>query len=131
MSTKSSSKKRKQIEDNLSNAENMVQKYCNDDQNNKITLSVQSSSDDNKTYNITILNTEYGIVYQCDCGDQWNIIPKRNNCKHIGATLSNLISIYVRNNFSVKQRKLNKNDIPKHVDELDLDELMDKFKKLL
>lgn len=127
-------KKRKYIENKLSNCDQLLPIL--NDKKSKISFTIQSSTDSNKFYDVIILNTANGIEYQCNCGEQWNINPPRNNCKHIGAVLSNLLKTYVLNHHIImknntKQLKINDNDTATHKDDLSIDDIIEQFKKFL
>lgn len=142
VSKQTPSRKRKVIENKLSNCSELVKKElpttpltCE----NEVIFVVQSETDSDKSYNVKIVNNQYGVKFECNCGDQWNITPPRNNCKHIGGTLSNMMKEFVlshvQKSSSSKQSKLKKGTNAKFVeetdDEINIDSIIDQFKELM
>ncbi len=140
--SKALAKKRKHIEDKLNEAE-LIQPE-NFMQESQAVFNVVSSTDDTKVYTVSISNGFNGIKYECNCGDQWDVEPRRNNCRHIGGVIANMMKIFVFNhNDNLKPRRkckkldssnesMNKvmdaTDVDVH--EMGMDELVDKFKEL-
>jgi len=87
--------KRKIVEKNLTQYDTLVKKSKYDI--SAIKFNVSSSTDDTKSYEVKIYNMEEGIKLECDCGDQWGIKNKRNNCKHLGAVVSSILKQYICN----------------------------------
>lgn len=83
---------------------------------NEICFDVISSTDKNKKYIVKIFNNN-GINMECNCGDQWGIKPRRNNCKHIGGIIGNIVKEYVLNNTKKEGG--------------DMDDIIEKFKGLM
>ena len=81
-----------------------------------VKFQLNSSTEPDKKYNISFTNSPMGLILACNCGDQWNVSPQRNNCKHIGCTIANIIKTYLENS---------KVDISSS----NIDELMDQFSK--
>jgi hypothetical protein len=136
----SASRKRKHIQTKLSSCSELVKKELpttvSSELENQVIFAVQSATDPKKSYNINIINGYQGVSFKCDCGDQWNINPPRNNCKHIGGVISNLIKEYVMCHTlksSSKQQRLDKDVCAKIMDEVDIsmDSFIDQFKNLL
>ena len=113
-------KKRTSIESKLSNFDNLVKKPKLFSIKSSISFNVQSSTDSNKNYTVTIESNSDDIIFQCNCGDQWNIKPRRNNCKHIGAVISNLLKKFVQNH--------QQNDV---IGDNDMENILDKLNKIL
>jgi len=53
---------------------------------NKLTIYVRSS-DGKKKYHVNICYTQQGIIFECNCGDQFGIKEKRNHCKHVATAI--------------------------------------------
>ncbi len=124
----SQSVKKRKIEDKLSDFTDLVHQGSPLFDNN-ICFNVQSSTEASKMYEVSIINDHNGIKFECNCGDQWSVVPKRDHCKHIGGVISNLIKIYVRSHFN-KIDKIDKIDKTEVMDD-NLENIIEKFKKLL
>ncbi len=134
-------RKRKYIENKL----NEIKLLECDEPNNQILFTATSSNDEYKIYTIYISNDPNGVKLECTCGDQWGIIPRRNNCKHIGGIIANLMKVFVQNHKSNTSNHLTKYKRPKclkstnevisktsYIDnDISIDELTEKFKQLL
>lgn len=132
-------RKRKTIENNFDN-DGLVQTNTNDLES--ISFAVNSATDQKKQYLVSIVNGINpntginGLNFACTCGDQWNIKPRRNNCKHIGGVLGSLLKVYVKNHTNnTKQKKITAGSNAQHKaddgDELDIDTVIDQFKGLM
>jgi len=101
------------------------QDTTNNSTNNSISFDVISSTDGNTKYTVKI-NSLNGIEFECNCGDKWNIIPRRNNCKHIGCLIANIIKKYVNNSKSNKNTQISVSSNDDDVSDI-LDKLKDFF----
>ncbi len=138
VSKQTPSRKRKHIETKLSSCSELVKKEMPAvplTGENEVIFVVQSATDLQKSYNVKIVNDQNGVRFECTCGDQWNITPPRNNCKHVGGTLSNLIKEFVlshaQKSSSSKQAKLEKGTSVKFDEEEDMEAIIEQFKGLL
>ena len=129
-------KKRKSIENKYDN-EYLVNNYYNQS-NNHISFIVNSQTNISNTYTVSINNGPNGIIFSCNCGDQWQISPKRNNCKHIGGVIGMLMSKYVNNHYSQKQLKTTNGSHVKPIKEInsvadidDIEKVIRLFKDIL
>ena len=61
--------------------------------NQKFQIIVPSQRHPNKRH-VVILNDN--LQFECDCGDEWNISPKRNHCTHIGMVIGNMLRDYIK-----------------------------------
>jgi hypothetical protein len=136
------SRKRKNIETKFDN-DDLVQ--TNTQAVETISFNVKSATDSNKHYQVSIINGiddstgTHGLNFSCTCGDQWNIRPRRNNCKHVGGVLGSLLKTYVKNHTNSskqKQKKITAGSNAQHKaedddDELDIDTVIDQFKALM
>ena len=109
-------RKRQRIETKLNSKKCYVK--TSDQKKNAVVFDVTSATNNGTIYQINLSNTLQGVNFECSCGDQWNINPKRNNCKHIGSMLATLIRTYVQNHITTK-------------DDINMDDLLDKFKTIL
>lgn len=122
--------KKRRVENRLSNHDNLVLPTIQKPSiYNKTSFVVKSATQRDKEYIVQIMNGYEGILFECTCGDQYHVEPKRNNCKHIGGVISNIIKEYVKNNYVVarnskKQKNSNGNN-------LDIENIIDQFKTMM
>lgn len=90
-------KKRRVVEQNLTQYESYVKKPKINLLQQEIRFNVDSTTEPNTQYIVGIQNQNDGIKLECNCGDTWSIHPRRNNCKHIGAVVSNILKQYIVN----------------------------------
>ena len=131
------SRKRKTIQNKLTSCSELITNVQPDaGVPNETAFIVQSESDKSKLYHTKVFNNANGINFECNCGDQWNINPRRNNCKHIGGMIANLLKTYVENHNKngCKHQKNTKNSNARPYDDSDnddIDNIIDKFKNLM
>ena len=124
------SRKRKQIENKFTN-DDLVQPSAL--QSNVVSFLVASSSSD-KQYIVTLKNSSDGVHFECNCGDQWGINPRRNNCKHVGGVVGTIMKSFVKTHMNVKQRRTSSTTSAKHevdIEEMPMDDIIDQFKKYM
>lgn len=122
------SKKRKNIEQKFEHS-NLVQ--TNTEGNSITYFNVVSESNEKKHYIVALINGPNGIQFECNCGDQWNISPKRNNCKHVGGVVGNVVRTFVATHSYIKQHKIKANDSAKRINLDDMDDVIKEFGKLM
>ncbi len=97
-------RKKGQKKDNTKRQKNMEEKFNNsislfkDDQdvisNNEVSINVKSSRVEDTEYEVKIIN-DGKIRFECNCGDQYDISPRRKNCKHIACVLVNFMKFFI------------------------------------
>lgn len=129
VASKLDNKKRKSIEQKFNHSD-LVQ---TNDEPQAISFNVSSETDNTKNYIVNLINGSDGLQFECNCGDQWNISPKRNNCKHVGGLVGNIVKTFVGTHIATKQQKTKAEDNAKHIDmdDMSMSEVIEEFGKMM
>ncbi len=83
---------------------------------NELNFIVDSWKNDGSTYTVKITN-ENGINFQCDCGDQFSL-PPRKSCKHIANIIATMVQNYVEDQLKEEEDRKSTNDLTKMLNKI-------------
>jgi hypothetical protein len=97
----SSTSKKSTIKDKLTNIEESIKKIGNEPEFNQthsnenviLTTKVSSSTQDDKIYNVRLVDGLFNLKFTCDCGFQFGV-GERTSCKHINSVFIKLLQAY-------------------------------------
>ena len=93
--------KKSTIKDKLTNIEESIKKIGNEPEFNQphsnenviLTTKVSSSTQDDKIYNVRLVDGLFNLKFTCDCGFQFGV-GERTSCKHINSVFIKLLQAY-------------------------------------
>ena len=93
--------KKPTIKDKLTNIEESIKKIGNEPEFNQsnsnenviLTTKVSSSTQEDKIYNVRLVDGLFNLKFTCDCGFQFGV-GERTSCKHINSVFIKLLQAY-------------------------------------